>query len=366
MPQKYTTFAKLMNIHEKYMHRCIELAQKGLGNTAPNPLVGAVIVYNDKIIGEGYHQLYGEAHAEINAINSVKDKSLLKESTIYVSLEPCSHFGKTPPCADAIIQHGFKNVVIGITDPFEKVSGKGIEKLKSNGINVTTSILEKECRFVNRRFMISQTKKRPYIILKYAQSKDGFIDVAPTIKKTGIVNYISSEQSLKLVHKWRSEEAAIMVGTNTVINDNPELNCRMYPGKNPTRITLDKSLRIPDEYKIKNDAAPTFIYNSIKSEKIKNIEYIQLKWSEKLIETILNDLFSRGIQSLIIEGGLQLLNTFINKNLWDEARIFTSENELKDGLRAPEFHFKPTFSEVIGRDNLAYYYHPELIYPTNI
>lgn len=352
-----------MNKHEKYIQRCIELAQKGLGNVAPNPLVGAVIVHNDKIIGEGYHRQFGKAHAEINAINSVKDKSLLKESTIYVTLEPCSHFGKTPPCTDAVVQYGFKQVVIGNIDPFEKVAGKGIEKLKAACIDVITSVLEKECWFMNRRFMIAQTKKRPYLIIKFAQSKDGFIDIAPEEKQHGKIHYISSPESLKLVHKWRSEEAAIMVGTNTVTSDNPELTCRFYPGKNPVRITLDKNLRIPPNSKIKNDAAPTIIYNSIKSDKINSLEYVQLKWHEHVLIDVFDDLHHRGIQSIIIEGGAQLLNYCIKENLWDEARIFTSHTELKNGVKAPDFAFKPTYSENIGPDTLSVYYHPQLIIP---
>lgn len=343
------------------MQRCIELAQKGLGNVAPNPLVGAVIVYNDTIIGEGYHQQFGKAHAEINAINSVKDKSLLKESTIYVSLEPCSHYGKTPPCADTIIQQRFKEVVIGTIDPFEKVAGNGIEKLKAAGINVKTLILEKECWFMNRRFMVAQTQKRPYIILKFAQSKDGFIDISAEIKQQGTIHYISSPESLKRVHKWRSEESAIMVGTNTVISDNPELSCRLYAGKNPIRITLDKNLRIPDYCKIKNAVAPTLIYNSLKSEQVNNIEFIQLDWNKNVLNEILNNLFNRGVQSLIIEGGLQLLNYCIKHNLWDEARVFTSKNELKEGIQAPDFPFTPKHTEIIGQDTLSYYYHPQLI-----
>lgn len=349
-----------MNIDEKYMQRCIELAQKGLGNVAPNPLVGAVIVHNDKIIGEGYHQQYGQAHAEINAINSVKDKSLLKESTIYVSLEPCSHYGKTPPCADALIQYGFKKVVIGTIDPYEKVAGKGIEKLKAARIDVKTSVLEKECRFMNRRFMVSQIQKRPYIILKFAQSIDGFIDIAPEEKKKGKINYISCAESLKLVHKWRSEEAAIMVGTNTVISDDPELSCRLYPGKNPIRITLDKNLVIPAESKIKNEIAHTIIYNCIKSEVLNNVEYIKVKWSDQVLELILKDLFNRGIQSIIIEGGLFLLNYCIYNNLWDEARIFTSPQKLISGIKAPVLPFIPKYTEIIGDDNLYIFFNPLL------
>lgn len=345
------------------MLRCIELAQKGLGNVAPNPLVGAVIVHKETIIGEGYHQQFGKAHAEINAINSVKDKRLLKESSIYVSLEPCTHYGKTPPCTDAILIHGFKEVIIGTIDPFEKVAGKGIEKLKTAEINVTTSVLEKECWFMNRRFMVFQTYKRPYIILKFAQSKDGFIDILPEEKQLGKINYISSPESLKLVHKWRSEESAIMVGTNTVISDNPELTCRLYPGKNPIRITLDKNLRIPNQSKILNSNAPTFIYNSLKTDQINNVERIQLEWDENVLKSILNDLYKRGIQSLIIEGGLRLLEYCIKENLWDEARIFTSDKELKNGITAPYFTYKPKITEKSGVDTLAYYYNTHLKLP---
>ncbi len=310
-----------MNIHETYMRRCLELARLGAGNVAPNPMVGAVIVHNGKIIGEGYHQKYGFAHAEVNAVNSVKNKELLPESEIYVSLEPCAHYGKTPPCADLLIKSGFKKVYVGCRDSFEKVDGKGIQKLKNAGIEVVTGILEKECIDLNRRFFTWCTQKRPYVILKWAQTADGFIDIERNgSTPTGSVR-ISNPTTQYLSHKWRTEEAAIMVGANTVRNDNPSLNVRFWKGRNPVRIVTDSRNPLSTNLKIFDTTSPTITLDQTQSASA---------------QAILDTLYNSGLQSVIIEGGAHLHQTFINANLWDEARIFTSPTRFGKGLKAAE------------------------------
>ena len=325
-----------LNTNEKYINRCIELAKLGLGNTYPNPLVGSVIVYKGKIIGEGYHKKCGEAHAEVNAVNSVKDKSLLKHSTLYVNLEPCSHVGRTPACSTMIIANKIPKVVIGSIDTFSKVSGKGIEMLKNAGIDVTLGVLNNECRELNKRFFTFHEKKRPYIILKWAQTKDGFIDIIKT-NKNQKGEWITNELSKALVHKWRSEEAAIMIGTDTAIIDNPQLDVREWTGENPIRISIDKNLRLPKNLNILDNTTPSVIYNERKNSKSKNIEYLKINFDNNLLKTILKNLHSRDIQSIIIEGGEKLLNSFIKQNLWDEARIFTGNKYFKQGIKAPKF-----------------------------
>ena len=332
-----------MKIHQKYIKRCIELAKNGLGTTYPNPLVGSVIVYNDEIIGEGWHRKSGEPHAEVNAINSVKDKSLLSKATIYVSLEPCSHFGKTPPCCDLIIANKIPNVVIGTIDPFAKVAGTGIKKLIENGKNVTVGILEGECNELNKRFFTFHTKKRPYIILKWAESTDGFI--APLSKETQKPVWITNEYSRQLVHKWRSEEEAILVGTNTVIDDNPSLTTRDWTGNNPIRIVLDQNNRISKESHIFDNQAKTL---SISKDTIYFDNNIALEIS--------NFLFNEGIQSLIIEGGRQTLQTFIDASIWDEARVFKSEISLKEGIKAPIILGKETIKQQFLKDEFLTFF----------
>jgi diaminohydroxyphosphoribosylaminopyrimidine deaminase/5-amino-6-(5-phosphoribosylamino)uracil reductase len=332
-----------VKIHQKYIKRCIELAKNGLGTTYPNPLVGSVIVYNDEIIGEGWHRKSGEPHAEVNAINSVKDKSLLSKATIYVSLEPCSHFGKTPPCCDLIIANKIPNVVIGTIDPFAKVAGTGIKKLIENGKNVTVGILEDECNELNKRFFTFHTKKRPYIILKWAESTDGFI--APLSKETQKPVWITNEYSRQLVHKWRSEEQAILVGTNTVIDDNPSLTTRDWTGNNPIRIVLDQNNRISKESHIFDNQAKTL---SISKDTINFDNNIALEIS--------NFLFNEGIQSLIIEGGRQTLQTFIDASIWDEARIFKSEISLKEGIKAPIILGKETIKQQFLKDEFLTFF----------
>jgi diaminohydroxyphosphoribosylaminopyrimidine deaminase/5-amino-6-(5-phosphoribosylamino)uracil reductase len=344
-----------MNIQEKYMKRCLELAAKGLGSVAPNPMVGSVIVYNDKIIGEGYHQQFGQAHAEVNAINSVENKELLKNATLYVNLEPCSHFGKTPPCADLIIEYKIPYVVIGSIDSNSMVCGKGIEKLAKAGIDVKVGILEDECKKLNKRFFIYHEKKRPYIILKWAQTTDGYIDNKRTPDNIGTALQISNSYSRKLLHKWRSEEQAIMIGTNTALLDNPRLTVREVSGKNPLRITIDKWLRIPKDYHLFDKSTPTLVFTATEETSVTNLEYVKIDFEKELVAQILNELYNRNINSLLIEGGEQLLNSFINIDLWDEARVFISDKKIEKGVNAPILKVDRTSKENINGDTLIIY-----------
>lgn len=318
------------------MQRCLQIAKNGIGTTRPNPSVGAVVVVNDVIIGEGFTSAYGGNHAEVNAINAVKDKSQLKEATIYVTLEPCSHFGKTPPCADLIVKHQFKNVVIGCLDANSLVAGKGIERIKKTGINVVVGVLENECLEHHKRFFTVQNKKRPYIILKWAETKSEFI--APLKKESNNPVWISNQYSQQLVHKWRSEEHAILVGTNTVIADNPKLNVRSWSGNNPIRIVLDRSLRIPKTANVFDESVQTIFLTEkrIKNkEERDNVVFEEINFSENIAEQICKVLHKHQIQSVIIEGGTQTLQTFIDANLWDEARVFIGKNEFKNGIKGP-------------------------------
>lgn len=319
--------------HEFYMQRCFELALKGAGSVAPNPMVGAVLVYEEKIIGEGWHQQYGKAHAEVNCINAVKeeDRKLIQLSTLYVSLEPCAHYGKTPPCADLIIQYKIPKVVIGCADPFEKVDGKGIEKLKVAGVEVIQGILEKEAKELNKRFFTFHTKQRPYIILKWAQTADGKI-----AGLSGERLLISNEYSNRLVHKWRSEEAAILVGTNTTLLDNPELTTRLWEGHSPVRLIIDRKLKLPTDLKVFNQQVPTIIFNTIKHEEKENLLYYKLNDTNNLLPQIMDALYQRNIQSVLVEGGTSLLQSFIEEGIWDEARLITNTTlKIENGLSAP-------------------------------
>ncbi len=333
-----------MNIHEKYINRCIQLAENGLGNTYPNPLVGSVIVYNNHIIGEGWHQKAGEAHAEVNAINSVTDKSLLKKATIYVSLEPCSHFGKTPPCSDLIIASGIKKVVIGNVDPFAKVAGRGIKKLIDAGCEVNVGILEEKCSALNKRFFVFHQKKRPYIILKWAQSDDGYL--APTHKIERKPVWITNKYSNQLVHKWRSEEQAILVGTNTAVADNPKLNTRLWKGNDPVRLMLDKNLRVSKDSALLDGSIKTIVIHDQELEELaesrkvisENIQYKNIDFEKNIASQICEILYSQELQSVIIEGGTRTLQTFINENCWDEARIFSGKIRFENGIKAPAIH----------------------------
>ena len=315
------------------MQRCIQLAKNGLGTTYPNPMVGSVIVHDGKIIGEGWHYKAGNPHAEVNAIQSVKDPSLLKESAIYVSLEPCSHFGKTPPCADLIIQKGIRNVVIGTTDPNPKVAGSGIKKLEAAGCEVKSGVLEAECLQLNKRFFTFHTQQRPYIILKWAQSADGFI--APLEKDEKKPVWITNKHSRQLVHKMRSNEQAILVGTKTVIDDNPSLTTRTWSGKSPVRIVIDKELKIPRSASVFNLDAPTIVLHQSIGESKSHVQFEKINFSKNLPQEICSVLHEHKLQSVIIEGGSKTIQTFIDAFIWDEAWVFHGSMHMEEGIKAP-------------------------------
>ena len=324
-----------MTKDEKYIARCIQLAKNGLCNAAPNPMVGAVIVHNDTIIGEGYHIRCGEAHAEVNAVRSVKDKSLLKESTIYVSLEPCSHHGKTPPCADLIINKGIPRVVVGCQDPFSLVAGRGIAKLREAGIEVKVGVLEEECRQLIRRFVTFNTLRRPFITLKWAESADGFIDLHRT---EGHPYIFSSPLSSMLVHKRRAEHSAILVGRRTALLDNPSLTTRNWFGKNPVRMVIDKDLTLPKHLALFDGSVRTLVFTQREDTSNRpNVEHIRLDFKIDILPQIMEVLYKEKLQSLMVEGGSILLQSFIDAGCWDEAYIEQSDAHLKDGVKAPSF-----------------------------
>lgn len=316
--------------------------------------MGCVIVYDNKIIGEGWHKKSGEAHAEVIAIESVKNKELLSVSTLYVNLEPCSHFGKTPPCADLIMKYKIPNVVIGTIDPNSKVAGNGIEKLKNSGVNVTFGILEKECNELNKRFFTFHRKKRPFIILKWAESSDGFI--SPKNKDEQKPVWISNEFSRQLVHKWRSEEQAILVGTQTIINDNPSLTVRDWTGKNPIRIIIDKENNIDPAKKVFDGQAKTIVFsNKEMTSNSETNQNIKIDFDINSTQTIVEKLYENNIQSIIIEGGRKTIQSFIDANIWDEARVFVGEIKLHDGTKAPEFKKAINSKRYLKKDVLLTY-----------
>ena len=340
-----------MKTHEYFIDKCIILARKGALDVSPNPMVGCVIVNNGEIIGEGYHKKYGKNHAEVNAIHSVKDKSELKNSILYVNLEPCCHHGKTPPCTDSIVKYNIPKVVIGCIDTFSKVSGQGMKKLKDNSVEVIYGVLEKECTELNKRFFCYHTKKRPYIILKWAKSKDNFI--APINQEKPF--WMTSEKSKKLVHSWRAEEDAILVGRKTVVADNPSLTVRMCEGKNPIRIIIDKELSLDKKSNVFDDQAETVVFNNIKSAIIDKTTYLKADFNN-LNEDILNQLYNRDILSLIIEGGTITINSFIEKNLYDEIRVFTADKLLEKGINSPELpDINLIKTSIINNDKLEVY-----------
>lgn len=326
------------------MLRCIELARRGAGSAAPNPMVGAVLVYNDAIIGEGYHERYGEAHAEVNCINhAIKNgfADQLQQSTIYVSLEPCAHFGKTPPCADLIIRHQISKVVIGCRDPFDQVNGKGIEKLNAAGIKVVTDVLQNECMELNKRFFTFHQQHRPYIVLKWAQTKNQFINSGSEERL-----HISNEFTNRLVHQWRSEEASILVGTNTALMDDPQLTNRYFNNRQPIRLVLDKELKLPASSRLMNQDAPTIIFNYQKQTEEGQPKYYQITKDETIVKQIIRAVYEQNIQSVLVEGGAQLLQSFINEGLWDEARVITNEAmSVEHGLSAPVLFNQSLISE---------------------
>ena len=313
--------------HLPFMERCLQLARLGLGRVQPNPMVGAVIVHNGLIIGEGYHHCYGEAHAEVNALASVGDPSLLEDSTLYVNLEPCSHFGKTPPCADTIIRHGIPRVVVGTVDCHDKVNGVGIAKLRAAGVDVTVGVCEEECREVNRRFFTYHSQKRPYVILKWAQTADGFMDVDRSDGQPH--SYWITNPALRvLVHKWRSEEDAILVGYNTMANDHPQLTTRLYPGKSPKRFVMQRGCEVI--------ASPP--YTPVSAH----------------VTTCLRQLYEQRIQSVIVEGGRNTLDRFVESGLWDEARILVGDITWGKGTTAPTLPVDPARKEIVDNNTLLY------------
>ena len=361
-----------MHAHELYMQRCLQLAQMGEGHTAPNPMVGAVLVHDDIIIGEGYHEQYGKPHAEVNCINSVKEEHqhLIAESTLYVSLEPCAHYGKTPPCADRIIAEKIPRVIIGCRDPFKQVDGKGIEKLQAANVDITVGVLEKECIQLNKRFFTFHQQHRPYIILKWSQTMNGKIAAATTERL-----FITNEFTNCLVHKWRSEEAAILVGTKTALMDNPSLTNRLWNGNNPMRLVIDMQMNFPNSMNIFDKAAPTIIFNTKQhnmqdfgfpaAEHVSNYHY-QVAEDASLVHQVINACYQNNIQSIIVEGGAMMLQQFIDEDIWDEARIITNEELfIADGLPAPVLH-QAVFSrkENIFTDRIDYFTHPNYSFAT--
>ncbi len=334
------------------MSRCIELARLGMGETAPNPLVGAVLVHNGQIVGEGFHRKFGGPHAEVIAVGSVKDSEILPFCTLYVSLEPCSHSGKTPPCTDLIIERKIPEVVIGTTDPYPEVAGAGIERLRKAGVKVTTGVLEEECRELNARFFTFYVKKRPYIVLKWAQTLDGFVGRQCEPDEPSQPLLISGDLSRRLVHKFRSEEAAIMVGTKTVLTDNPSLTTRDWHGKNPVRIIIDRNLKLSDNLNIYKKEARTIVFNQLIGKEEGNTEFVKIDFGTDILPEIIQFLFQHHVQSLMVEGGPTLLSAFIRSGLWDEARIFFSNGYLGSGVKAPEFNFLPEAEELLGNDIL--------------
>ena len=343
-----------LNEHDQYMDRCLQLAQMGQGRTAPNPMVGAVLVHEGVIIGEGYHEQYGQAHAEVNAIASVKEEHLhlIEQATLYVSLEPCAHFGKTPPCADLIIEKGIPKVVVGCRDPFPQVAGKGLEKLYKAGVEVVTGIREDECRVLNKRFFTFHTEHRPYVVLKWAQTSDGCIANG---------NYsrirISNAYTNRLVHRWRSEEMAILVGTNTALFDDPELTTRLWPGGNPVRLVVDMNLRLPASLKLFNGEHKTIVFNKLRHSEHFNLLYYQVTDDVSIVQQVLNALYQLKIQSVLVEGGAALLQSFIDEGAWDEARTITNENlSVGNGLSAPVLRGAHiVHAEDVHADRIRYY-----------
>lgn len=371
------------------MQRCLDLAKLGAGNVAPNPMVGAVLVYDDTIIGEGWHRRYGEAHAEVNCINQAIQNGhshFLQQATLFVSLEPCMHFGKTPPCTDLIIKSKISRVVIGCRDPFNKVNGKGVEKLIEAGINVVQGILENECKELNKRFFTFHTAYRPYVILKWAQTADGFIAASPNLRqlaegtlesskdmesfaKSGFEVplcggckgasrlLISNEYTNRLVHQWRSEETAILIGTNTALHDNPELTVRAWPGNSPVRLVVDMDLRLPLSLKIFDRKVRTIIFNTVKHEEGENLQYYQVTHDTNLVHQVVSALHQLNIQSVLVEGGVRLLQSFIDEGIWDELRTISNrELAIGEGLSAPVFgNVIKTGEQTIASDNIDIY-----------
>lgn len=340
----------------KYMQRCLDLASNGLGYVAPNPMVGSVLVHGETVIGEGYHRNWGGKHAEANAIESVVDKSLLSESTLYVNLEPCSHHGKTPPCVDLIISYGIKRVVVACVDPYHKVSGRGIQTLRDHGCNVHVGLLNKEATLLNRRFMVYHQKRRPYIVLKWAQTVDGFIDIIRHKDSEARPTWITSEKLRALVHKWRSEEAAIMVGTNTARLDNPHLNLRSWYGKPPVRVVIDRNGSLSPTLSLFDGQQQTLVFNRIREEQHRNVSYIRISSvDDDNLHDVLHRLHQMGIQSILVEGGRSLLQSFIDQHLWDEARVLVGPQFFGSGCRAPLIGDRTPQQVILGKETFFWF-----------
>lgn len=351
--------------HDYYIRLTLDLAKKGWPQVAPNPMVGCVIVKNGEVVTSGFHERFGGPHAEVNAINKLSSDISAGDFTLYVNLEPCSHFGKTPPCADLVISKGFKNVVIACSDPNPKVSGLGIKKLREAGINVTIGVLEKEARALNRRFISFFENKRPYYILKWAQTADGFISRTPEYRNNGVgpitlnQNKISGPEADNRVHQLRAEVMGIMVGKNTVLNDNPRLTTRHVEGKNPLRIFIDKNLEVPLSFNIYNNEAETIVFNSLKEERNNHIRLIKLNFNENVLQQISDSLYALNIQSVLVEGGKYLLDDFINQQLWDEILVFQNPDlHFFKGTKAPDFALKNTF-DLVGNDKFYHHFKNE-------
>lgn len=335
------------------MRRCLTLAQKGLGYSYPNPMVGAVVVKDGKIIGEGWHKKAGASHAEVNALRHLSTKELAS-ATLYVNLEPCAHQGKTPPCCDLVISKGIKKIVIGAMDPNPKVAGKGIQAMKNAGINITVGVLEEECIQLNKRFYCFHTKNRPYIIVKWAQTADGFI--APEDDKKGNVFWISDKHSQQLAHRWRAEENAILVGRNTITQDNPKLTTRLWKGNHPIRLVIDPHDTLSKNASVFNGEAETIVFNTKKNEHLNNITWVKVN-PEIILKTIMEFCVTKNIQSIIVEGGAKTITPFLKQNIWDECRIFESKKELKSGVKAPNKPKGKTFSKTLVGDTLQIILH---------
>jgi diaminohydroxyphosphoribosylaminopyrimidine deaminase/5-amino-6-(5-phosphoribosylamino)uracil reductase len=347
---------------EYYLSRCLELARNGLGSVAPNPMVGAVIVNDGKVIGEGFHTAFGQSHAEVEAVSHVKDRGLLKGSTLYANLEPCNHKGKTPACTDLVLQSGIGRVVIGQTDPNPVASG-GIERLRAHGVEVITGVLEKESRDLNCRFNTFHEKKRPWLILKWAQTTDGFVDIRRDITGHPDAVWITDETCRRLVHKWRSEEQAILAGSGTILADNPKLNVRSWSGQDPLRITIDRIGRLTGDAKspalhILDGSIPTLVFTFEDKPNRLNLEFIRIDPGQPFWPAVFNALYNRNIQSVLIEGGPTLFSSLIENDLWDEARVFIGPGWFGDGIRAPHFPFTPVGSERVGNSRLLKFRKP--------
>lgn len=353
-------FALMSTMHEYFMQRCLDLALNGLGSVAPNPMVGAVIVHNQRIIGEGFHTGFGKPHAEVEAVNQVKDPFLLRESTLYVNLEPCNHEGKTPPCTDLILDKGIKTVVIAQTETNREAEG-GIHRLRNHGVEVITGILEQESRWINRRFNTFHEKKRPYLIFKWAQTTDGFVDAQHADREKHMPAWITDESCRRLVHKWRTEEQAILAGSRTIMLDNPQLNVRLWSGHHPLRITIDRYGRLPEvdrksPLRIFDGEIPTVIYTYLEQKRRPNLDFVRLSPDLPVWPQILNDLFRRNVLSVLIEGGPALFETLISEDLWDEARVFIGLGWFGSGVQAPRFSYSPAVQDQVGNSRLLVFY----------